>query len=242
MIGSLLTLSTWHSTKSSWFHSVPTWQNCKSYVLTSLGSKVVISPPVTSKRAFLLTAFLFATVCSGHLRAQGIELDATSISSGCGGCGSETWAHTVGTGSDRILIVGASLQTTANKVTGVDWDPDGAGAAAAEALTKLGSVANSSNADAEICYLVNPTSGTGEITVTHQGNPKARSGAHSFLNVDQTTSLGTLFSATGNDTAPTVTVTGVAEGEVTVGHHRNGRGLPIRESCLLLLSKHRNSR
>ena len=122
----------------------------------------------------------------------------------------------MGTGSDRILIVGASLQTVANRVTGVDWDPDGAGAAAAEALTKLGSSANSSDANAEIWYLVNPTSGTGEITADYQGSPKARSGAHSFFNVDQTTPLGSFFSATGLNAAPTVTVTGVAEGEVTV--------------------------
>ena len=67
MIGSLLTLRTRHSTKSSWFHPVPTWpvptwpvptwQNGKSYVFTSLGSKVVISPPAHLEACFSSDSF-----------------------------------------------------------------------------------------------------------------------------------------------------------------------------------------
>ena len=175
-----------------------------------------IEGPVTLKRAFLLTAFLFATVCSGHLRAQGIELDATSLSSG-GDVSDDCWAHTVGTGSDRLLLVGVSVQNEVDSVNSVTWYSTATNCTgSSQTLTQVGSRARSSDADAEIWRLLNPTAGSGSINVNFSSSEKTRSGAHSFFNVHQTTPLGSFFSATGNNAAPTVTVTGVAEGEVTV--------------------------
>ena len=172
---------------------------------------------VTSMRFFLLATFLFATVCSGHLWGQGIALDASSLSTGGTDVTDDCWAHTVGTGSDRLLIVGVSVQEVLDSVNSVTWYSTATNCSgSSQTLTQAGSVANGSSADSEMWRLINPTAGTGSINVNFAESKKTRSGAVSFFNVDQTTPLGTFTSANGNDTTPTVTVTGVAEGEVVV--------------------------
>ena len=160
---------------------------------------------------------LFFAVWPAQVRAQGIQVDATSLSTGSDDTFDDCWAHTVGTGSNRLLIVGVSNQDVADSVNSVTWYPTATNCTgSSQALTQVGSRANSSNANAEIWRLVNPTAGSGSINVNFIDAQKTRSGAVSFFNVDQTTPVGTFTSAIGGDDTPTVTVTGVAEGEVVV--------------------------
>jgi hypothetical protein len=93
-----------------------------------------------------------------------ILLDATS-SGGYTGTTTLTVAHTVGTGSNRILVVGTSVQDANHNsypVTGITY--------AGVALIKIRSDEAVGNNRTEIWYLLNPTSGTNNIIMTTTGS------------------------------------------------------------------------
>ena len=60
-------------------------------------------------RSILVLAWL-VLVGLGGLRAQGIVVDATSSVASAGKVSSLSWSHSVGSGSDRLLVVGLSLR------------------------------------------------------------------------------------------------------------------------------------
>ena len=141
-------------------------------------------------------ALLWVSLWAGSLQAQPIEFDAASLSPGSDEGVTESWSHTVGTGPDRLLIVGVSYQEVGGKVSSVTWNTS-------ENFTQIGEVSNSSDATAQIWMLVNPTSGTHTVAVnlTEEGE-KRRCGAVSFFHVNQTTPVGSFFSAEKKRTLP----------------------------------------
>src|SRR5690242_7470412 len=77
------------------------------------------------KRAVLLILFLMLFSVAGSEVKAGIKFDAASSgASGSSGATSATFSHTVGTGPDRILIVGVSinLNGTATSVSSVTFN------------------------------------------------------------------------------------------------------------------------
>src|SRR5262245_12540157 len=96
-----------------------------------------------------LALLLAVTADVSDAAAQTITFDSASSSSG-NTVTSLTWAHTIGAGTDRILIVGVSIR--GNKtVTGLTYG--------GQALTLAGTVANGGSNAVEMWALVAPPSG-----------------------------------------------------------------------------------
>jgi phosphodiesterase/alkaline phosphatase D-like protein len=133
-----------------------------------------------------------------------VELD--SVSSGTeDGVSSITIAHTVGTGANRLLLVGVSWA-----MSGEDTQDISSVTFGGVALTEVDYMEGGQNRRDAIYYLTNPASGTANVVVTFSGAVNAVVGAASFTGVDQTTPLGTAATANGGQngtTTATVNVT-----------------------------------
>ena len=115
----------------------------------------------------------------------------------------------VGSGADRLLIVGVSWhEWVAGTPTVSSITFGGVG------LTRLGGLVAGQKAS-DIWYLKNPANSTANIVVTLSagGAEYVVVGATSWTGVDQTTTFGTLATANGSSTAPSVNVSSAA-GEV----------------------------
>ena len=131
--------------------------------------------------------------------SSAITLDATSTASN--NASSITWSHTIGSGGNRILIVGVSIAagSAVPSVSSVTYGGVN--------LTFINAVSAPDVRRSEMWYLLNPTSGTADIVVTLSGVPYAvLVGGSSFYNVNQSVPLGTSNTATGWSATPSVTV------------------------------------
>jgi len=136
-----------------------------------------------------------------------IALDSVSTASGST-VSTLTWSHTVGSGSNRVLMVGTSLRDGNKTVTTVTYG--------GTPLTRRGFQNGAGNANrVEIWSLIAPSSGTANVVVSLSGTIDVVGGAISFSGVDQATPFGTFVSAQGTSTAPSVTATSAA-GEVVL--------------------------
>src|SRR5688572_17932092 len=160
-----------------------------------------------ARKATILTAALLLSLAFGvrDAAAQAITFDSASNAVG-NAVSSLTWAHTVGAGNNRILVVGVSIRSNAS-VTGITY--------AGQALTLAGSVANGGTNSAEIWALVAPPTGTANIVVSLSAAKDIVVGASSFSNVDPTTPYGAFTSTTGNTSPISLMVTS-AVGEVVI--------------------------
>jgi hypothetical protein len=123
--------------------------------------------------------------------------DASSLGTGANAT-SISWSHTVGAGSNPVLVVGVLINSNAVTASSVTYN--------AVNLTKLSNAINGS-AEVELWYLVNPASGTHTIQVTVSSAAPFNAGAASYTGASQATNpFGTANSATGTSTAPSVTV------------------------------------
>jgi hypothetical protein len=136
-----------------------------------------------------------------------------------------SWSHTVGTGSNRILVVGISMvsATTTNTVTSVSYG--------GSAMSRIGTVNRIATIlyRTEIWYMRSPPSGTSTITVNLSNGASITAGATSFAGVNLSDPLGSFVSATGiNSSLPTVNATTVA-GDMVIDtvNTRGGRTLTV---------------
>jgi hypothetical protein len=89
-----------------------------------------------------------------------------------------SWSHTIGTGANRLLVVGVAIRNANNVVSGVSYG--------GKALTFLQARNNHDAAvRVEQWYLVAPPSGTANVTVTLSGSAKVVGGAVSFTGANQ---------------------------------------------------------
>lgn len=134
-----------------------------------------------------------------------IAVDATSSTSGAS-VSSLTFSHTVGSGAERMLIVGVALRKNGPVVSSVTYGGVG--------LTLIASqLDGGADHRAELWYLLAPTSGTANIVVTLSATVDATAGAISFAGVNQTAPLGSVAGSQGTDQTPSVTIVS-AVGEV----------------------------
>ena len=148
-----------------------------------------------------LAVALTLTLCFAPPAKAQIVRD--SVSTGNGGnmnVPSLTWPHTVGAGSNRLLIVGISFRdgnVMANAVT-----------YGGTALTLIGAQTGPGSQNrTEMWRLLAPASGTANIVVTMSAAKQIVTGGISFTGVNQTTPLGTFASAQGMTGTATVTAT-----------------------------------
>ncbi len=154
------------------------------------------------------------TVTANFVEFTGVAVDGAVSSNTADDVSSISFAHTTGTGADRLMLVGVSWNcgTTDRTISSVTFTPDGGSATALnEVLTQQ---AESQLRYSAIYSLITPPSGaTGTVTVTFSGSVSNGivAGAVNFAGVDQTTPLGTPDGAGSgtNNTAPSVTLTGL---------------------------------
>lgn len=130
-----------------------------------------------------------------------IAFDATA-NANCSICGTTiSWSHTVGVGSNRILIVGVSDGSPVGTLDKIVNTVTYGGTPLALAAAQLDP---SDTLLAEMWYLLNPPPGTATIQVTFAGNPSsAVGGSVSYFNV---AGIGNFNSANGAGSSASVTV------------------------------------
>jgi hypothetical protein len=127
-----------------------------------------------------------------------IAADAASSAATAGAQSVLTFSHTVGTGTDRLLVVEVSTSSTAS-VSSVTYG--------GVALTPLAAVTDgANNVRAEMWYLIAPSSGAANVVVSLSSGHEFVAGATSFSGVDQSATFGTPVTAEGAGGAPSVTV------------------------------------
>lgn len=161
---------------------------------------------VNGRRVRILAGLALLILLSGFQAVQAqIAVDNTSVGVGPGSnVNSLTWSHTVGSGSNRVLIVGVSLRDANVSVSNITYGGTG--------LTFIGS-SNEAGLDVriEMWRLIAPATGTANIVVTLSAAKRIVGGATSFTGVNQTTPNGAFNSAQGNSTpTPVVTVSSVS--------------------------------
>lgn len=132
-----------------------------------------------------------------------------------------SWSHTVGSGSDRLLLVAIHLRSDDETVSGITFN--------SVAMTFVAAVSYGSGAlRTEIWQLVNPDTGSHGIVATLVGTVTSTGGGSSmsFSGVDQTTPIGNTNTGTqdaGGGTSITTSLT-TAQGNswvVDAVTHRN---------------------
>ncbi len=129
-----------------------------------------------------------------HPDSTGESADATTMS----------WSHTVGTGSQRILIVLLSFDST-TVATSVTFG----GAALSLKRSSLSTVS------VQIWFLIDPTEGADTVLVTLPSANEMVGGSLSYFDVDQSSPLGDASGVTGTGTSPSVTI-GTSSGETII--------------------------
>ena len=148
------------------------------------------------------------------VEAPPIFLDGDVSSATGDGVASISFAHTTGTGANRLLLVGISVNnySTEPTIDAVTFNYD----AIESALSLVGSV-NYEGRYVAIYGLVNPPSGqigTVEVNFSEAVGYGLLVGATNFSGVDQATPWGTFASASAQSDTPSVELTGLGGNEV----------------------------
>ncbi len=150
-----------------------------------------------------------------------VTLDGAASSGTADDVSSINVAHTTGTGTDRLMMVGVSWNcgTTDRSITSVTFTPSGGSAIAlSEVITQQGTNSSGDPRYSAIYSLLNPPSGvSGTVTVTFSGSVSNGivAGAANFKGVDQSTPLGTPDGdSLTSGTAPSLTFTGLNGNEL----------------------------
>lgn len=187
------------------------WSECIEQSARRVG---VIVRRSSAERVMKIVSFLapllFLVLVTGaqEVRAQ-IAVDSVSgVTGPTSDQISRTWSHTVGSGSNRILIVGVSIKDGAANVNSVTYG--------GTALVSIGSRTDGGlNTKIAIWKLVAPASGLANIVVTLSAAKRIVAGSVSFTGVDQTTPNGAFASNVGTNGTPTVNVSS-ASGELVI--------------------------
>src|SRR5438445_3521187 len=154
------------------------------------------NPPSTPTDTRLDT---FTLGASNNVVPSAIAVDNSASSNvNSDGSGHVTISFTVGTGTNRLLIVGETVDNSA--ITGVTYG--------GTALTQA--VADTQKPTGSIWYLVNPPSGTASVVVSSSPSKGAILGLISFTGVDQSTPIPTTATndnANGRTSPATVSIT-----------------------------------
>jgi hypothetical protein len=144
---------------------------------------------------------------------------SATVASRSGGS-SLTFSHTTPSGSNRLLVVGVSVNNDNRSVTGVTYN--------GVALTRAGTRSNDDDATAEIWYLVNPPVTTADVVVSLSGSIGSSYGfvaaALPLNGVDQSTPVGTFQSSTGDSSSASLNVTSSSSGDFVLAVYASEQG------------------
>jgi hypothetical protein len=162
-----------------------------------------------------------STEPTGQSTQSNVVFDSSGSGAGVGSVTNITWSHTIGSGSNRLLLVSFSWQI------GPSWSVP---TVTYNGVSMTFVLSSSQVAwDYAVCYFIlkessMPAAGAHTVSVTVDNSYDIAGTSTSWSNVDQTTALHNTTSATGNDGTPTVNVTS-ATGEMVVAAHST-RGDP----------------
>ncbi len=143
-----------------------------------------------------------------------ITFDAVASIGGSGA--TLTWAHTIGAGNNRLLVVGFS-QETASDVTGVTFN--------GVALTKAKDIKTGDGfLNVELWYLLNPPVGTYNVVVSCSGDTMGSSagGSMSFFGVKQQAPEATASNSQNSGTSISQNITTLTNNAILVDVMANG--------------------
>ncbi|HJQ25642.1 MAG TPA: C25 family cysteine peptidase [Blastocatellia bacterium] len=161
---------------------------------------------------FFLICVVFGLLQPVRAAAQTVTLDSVGSNGAFDnavGVMSLSWSHNVGSGPNRILVVGVSTSTTSlppvpptSRVSSVTYG----NASMTRILTQ---VATDNRSAVEMFQLLNPPTGMSNIvvTLTAAGVNYVVGGSVSFFNVDQTTPFNGTAQTAAASGSPTVSVT-----------------------------------
>jgi hypothetical protein len=176
----------------------------------------------TQKRAGWLGAIVCGALLQAGVSTAQVSVDsATSANSGpATAAATLTFAHTVGAGANRLLLVGVHASAGTATVSSVMYGTAN--------LTQVGSAVSPSNLNrAEIWSLVNPPAGTGNVVVTLSAAENLAAGAVSYLGVDQAAPLSAPVSASGAAVGPSVVVSSATDQLVVSAVSTDGDALSL---------------
>jgi type IV pilus assembly protein PilY1 len=162
------------------------------------------------EKAFLVNVFVLLACSIAH---GAIVFEAMSQIGANQSNAGASWSHTVGTGSNRIILV---------CIAGDDYVPPRSVRSityGGQALTRANRTVDPSGSTwSEIWYRVQPLSGTNLVSVTLNGRPWAwYAGAVSYTGVDPLVPMDTNpVGASGLSSTPRATITTVTDGAVVV--------------------------
>jgi trimeric autotransporter adhesin len=137
-----------------------------------------------------------------------ITTNSMSASSTTAATTTLTWSHTVNAGSNRVLIVGLSIDN-GSTATGVTYG--------GQAMTLVGRTVSAGNGTIELWSLVAPTVGTANIVASIGTAEKVVGGAASFDGVDQATpTSGGVTGTAGTGSAASHAIAS-ASGDLAIG-------------------------
>jgi len=130
-----------------------------------------------------------------------IAYDSAGSGNNGDGTANITWTHVVGSGTNRLIVMGISIRTVTVSVINVTIG--------GQLATFLRSDVRGTEVRGEIWYLVNPNPGPKTVTVRLSGTSKASGGSVSYTGIDQTNPIdnhrGVLYG--GEDPSISLTTT-----------------------------------
>ncbi|RDJ31888.1 MAG: hypothetical protein DWQ18_00990 [Crenarchaeota archaeon] len=139
----------------------------------------------------------FGTGTYDYTCGGGIRIDRITTAKGTCTLTICTFSHTVGSGPNRLLVVGVS--TPGAGVSSVTYGGTG--------MTEIRSDDNGASANTSLWYLENPTPGSATVQVNTDLLTTAVMGAISFFDVDTTSPVDVHNGATGTSNNPNVSLT-----------------------------------
>lgn len=121
--------------------------------------------------------------------------------------GTVTWTHVVGSGTGRYLLVGFSLGAAAATATAATFTVTFAGSTMTQLAKVEAYASGGGNGEVFLYGLLNPTSGSGTVSITTSGAGTITGGSLSFAGAS---GVGTAVSASGHSTTVSVSVTGAS--------------------------------
>jgi hypothetical protein len=132
------------------------------------------------------------------VQIQAVDYKSNSTTSGSS---SLTISNVAVSGSNRLLLVGVSIEDAGEAVSSITWN-------GSEALAHDNRIVDGTSARVEIWKLVAPTAGTYNVVINFDQSLSgdAIAGAVAFTGVDQATPLGSFVSDSGNATSASVAI------------------------------------
>jgi hypothetical protein len=185
--------------------------------------KLVKLPRFLGRSARALAASFICTAFAAVSASAAITFDSVASRAATNGA-STSWTHTVGTGADRILIVGLATEDTSTSVLNVSAIT--CNGVAMTAVSNSTATAGSSTFDrSQLFYVLNPASGTNTISVTWGGAVNGISaGSISLAGVAQSAPAAAAINSATSGTTISANVSVATAGSWLVSVANSGAG------------------